>query len=187
MQNTALILIDFQNDYFSSIKDSAFPLIKTEEASLNALTLLKCFRQKKLNIIHIRHESDVKKGMFFRKGTFGANIHENVRPLDSEIVITKNFPNSFKNTNLKEVLDDLNINSLIIVGAMSHMCIDAGVRAASDYGYSCKVVSDACATRDLTFEGEVVPSKYVHASFMAALGSVYADIIDTKMLLKEFE
>jgi nicotinamidase-related amidase len=59
---------------------------------------------------------------------------------------------------------------------MSHMCVDATVRAAFDAGYKCLLAHDACATRDLDFNGMDVPAKKVHASFMAALGSVYAQV-----------
>lgn len=62
----------------------------------------------------------------------------------------------------------------MICGAMSHMCVDAGTRAASDLGYRCFVVHDACATRDQECEGAVVPAAQVHAAFMAALKFGYA-------------
>jgi nicotinamidase-related amidase len=65
------------------------------------------------------------------------------------------------------------------------MCIDAGVRAAADFGYEVTVAQDACATRDQEFNGITVPAKQVHAAFMAALGFAYARIADTKELLAE--
>jgi nicotinamidase-related amidase len=60
---------------------------------------------------------------------------------------------------------------------MSHMCVDAGVRAASDLGYKCVVVHDACATRDQEFAGTGVAAAEVHAAFMAALGFGYARLV----------
>jgi hypothetical protein len=45
-----------------------------------------------------------------------------------------------------------------ICAAMSHMCVAAGTRAASDLGSKCAAVHDACATRDQEFEGAVVPA-----------------------------
>jgi nicotinamidase-related amidase len=59
---------------------------------------------------------------------------------------------------------------------MSHMCIDATTRAAYDLGLKCTLIHDACATRDLEFQGKKVPADEVHASFMAALGWWYADL-----------
>ena len=66
---------------------------------------------------------------------------------------------------------------------MSHMCIDATTRAAADLGYKVKVIHDACASRDLEFEGSVVPAAHVHAAFMSALGFAYAEVLSTKTYL----
>jgi len=60
---------------------------------------------------------------------------------------------------------------------MSHMCIDATTRAAADLGYSCIVVHDACATKDLEFRGINILAEDVHGSFMAALGWIYANVL----------
>jgi len=68
---------------------------------------------------------------------------------------------------------------------MSHMCVDAGARAASDLGYSCVVVHGACATRDQEFQGAVVPAGQVHAAFMAALKFGYAKLVTTEEYLAE--
>jgi nicotinamidase-related amidase len=59
---------------------------------------------------------------------------------------------------------------------MSHMCIDATVRAAFDKGYSCLVAHDACATRGLLFGGVDIPAAHVHGAYMAALEAVYAKV-----------
>ena len=71
------------------------------------------------------------------------------------------------------------IDELIICGAMSHMCIDATTRAAVDAGFGCVVATDACATRDLVYGDHTVSADKVHHAFMAALGSVYATIIES--------
>jgi nicotinamidase-related amidase len=60
------------------------------------------------------------------------------------------------------------------------MCIDATTRAAFDLGFRCTVVSDACATRDLAFEGEAIPAAMVHGAFMSALSPIYAVVEKTR-------
>jgi nicotinamidase-related amidase len=72
---------------------------------------------------------------------------------------------------------------LVVIGAMSHMCVDGITRAAADMGYKVKVIHDACASRDLEFNGTTVPAAHVHAAFMAALGFAYAEVISTEALL----
>ncbi len=63
-----------------------------------------------------------------------------------------------------------------MVGAMSHMCIDAAVRAAADMGYPVTVLHDACATLDLSFRGVNVPAAQAHAAMMAAFEFGYATV-----------
>ena len=65
------------------------------------------------------------------------------------------------------------------------MCVDSTVRAGFDLGYRVTVVEDACATRDLSFNGEVILAKEVHGSFMSALGAVFASVVNTKELIDD--
>ena len=125
----------------------------------------------------MRHEFGGDDAPFFAAGSPGAEIHDSVRPSEEGTVVLKNNVNAFKDTELKALLDEKGIEELVICGAMSHMCVDAATRAASDYGYRCTVIHDACATRDLEFNGVQVPAKTAHAAFMAALGWAYAKAV----------
>lgn len=183
MTNTALLIIDFQNDYFSSFEGAKYPLSGTEAAAQNAAKILTKYRDQGLPVFHVRHESPTQEAPFFIANTIGADIHETVLPIAGEEVIVKVQINSFRDTLLAEKLAEQNIQKLVIVGAMSHMCIDAAARAAVDLGFECQVVSDACATRDMEFKGEVVPAAQVHSAFMAALSFGYCQVLNTDELL----
>ena len=182
MSKTALLLIDLQCDYFQG---GLFPLKGMESAAKQAARLLAAFRQKGLPLVHVRHENPKAGAPFFLPGSSGAVIHSLLAPQPGEPVVTKNFPNAFRETNLKKILDDMGIDSLVIVGAMSNMCIDAVTRAASDLGYGCAVAHDACAAADLALGEVAVPAPQVHAAFMAALGLAYARVAACEDLLKE--
>ena len=182
MTNTALLLIDFQNDYFPGGK---WELEGTDAAAAKAAELLAVFRNKGLPVIHVRHEFESEEAPFFVPGSEGALIHPVVAVQGDEPVILKHSVNSFKDTELKQVLDNLSIENLTIVGAMSHMCIDAGVRTAADFGYQVSVAQDACATRAQEFNGVIVEAIQVHASYMAALAFAYARVVNTDELLAE--
>lgn len=168
---TALLIIDIQNDYFPGGK---MELEGSIQAASAAARLLSAFRKNNWAVYHIQHLNIRPNAPFFVPDTPGVNIHQSVQPVQSEPVVTKHFPNSFRETSLLDNLKSANIGSLLICGMMSHMCVDATVRAAFDYGFNCIVAHDACATRELTFNEVSVPAKQVHASYMAALGAVYA-------------
>lgn len=157
----------------------------SKSAGKNAAKILNYFRVKGLPIIHIQHESTREGSNFFVSGTYGMEIHQSVTPEKDEYVIVKHFPNSFRETNLGEVLSKLEITDLTIAGMMSNMCVDATTRAAFDFGYSCTVIHDGCAASALEFNNEKVLSDKVHASFMAALGGVYAKMISADELINE--
>ena len=179
--NTALLLIDIQNDYFPG---GTMELIGIEEAAGNAQILLHQFRQTRSPVIHIRHIATRPGATFFLPETDGAKTNEMVAPQGNELVVVKNYPNSFRDTSLLEILNGEKPDNLVICGAMSHMCIDATVRAAFDLGFTCVVAEDACATRDLHFKGTTVKAAEVHASFMAALSVPYARVVSTREIIE---
>lgn len=176
MSKSAVLVVDLQKDYFPSGK---LPLVGIEQAAANAARVIAGARANGTPVIHVRHEFAVPDAPFFVPGTEGVQIHPTVAPLDGEPVVVKNYPNSFLKTELKPMLDAKGIEEVVVIGAMSHMCIDATSRAASDFGYRTIVVHDACATMDLEFNGQVVPAAQVHAAQMAALGFAYAAITTT--------
>lgn len=180
--SSALLLIDIQNDYFEG---GSNPLVGSYEASLNARKILDNFRAKNLPVIHIQHISSRPGATFFLSGTNGAEIHNNVKPFGNETVIEKHFPNSFRETSLLTCLSSNNITNLVVCGMMTHMCVDASVRAAKDLGFNCTLIDDACATKDLAINNLVIESKQVHYSFLAALGYFYATVLNTSAFLKE--
>jgi nicotinamidase-related amidase len=170
---TALLIIDIQNDYFPGGK---MELDGSMQAAAAATRLLAAFRREKWPVYHVRHVSLQSGATFFCPGTPGAESHQSVTPLPCEPVILKHYPNSFRETALLEQLKSSDIGSLLICGMMSHMCVDATVRAAFDLGFDCILAHDACATRGLSFNGVLVPAAQVQAAYMAALGTVYAQV-----------
>ena len=182
MPKRALFLIDIQNDYFPGGK---WTLAGIDAAADNAARVLAAARAAGDLVVHVRHEFRAADAPFFTPGTDGAKIHPKVKKLEGEPVVLKHQVNAFRETDLKAILDRHGVEEVVICGAMSHMCVDAGTRAASDLGYRCVVVHDACATRDQEFEGAVVPAAQVHAAFMAALKFGYAKAVSTEEYLAQ--
>ena len=163
---TALILIDIQAFYFDTSKA---PLVGREEASLKAGRLLNHFRETGQEVVHIKHKG-------------GGEIHEYVKPLPGETVFTKEYVSCFRETPLLDYLKDRGIQRLVIVGMMTHMCVEAATRAAEDLGFETILIHDACATRDLKFENEVISAKDVHLSTLSTLRA-YATLLSVSEYL----
>jgi len=178
--NQALLIIDMQNDYFPGGK---MELVGAEAAAENARRLLDAFRAAGRPVIHIQHIAVQPGATFFLPESEGAQIHSQLAPQSAEKVFVKHYPSSFRETGLDDYLKEQGIDSLLVVGAMSHMCVDTTTRAAFDLGYACLLAHDACATRDLEFGNRIVSAADVHASYMAALGMVFAEVKSTEELL----
>lgn len=178
MSKRAILVVDLQNEYWPT---GNFSLIGIEAAAANAARIMAHGREKGDLVVSIRHE--IPGGPIFVPGTEGAEINATVPPQDDEPVITKTYPNSFRATGLKELLDQHGVEEVIVTGAMSHMCVDATTRAANDLGYKTVTIHDACATRDLEFGGVTAPAAQVHAALMAALAFMYGEVISTEEFL----
>ncbi len=170
----ALIVIDLQNDYFGG---GNMELVNIDATLEKTNKLIQFAREQRYKIFIIQHFA-AKGASFFAPKTEGVEINKDL-DIQSGIIISKNYPNSFRETKLHEELQANNIDSIIICGAMSHMCIDTTVRAGFDLGYKIELASDACATRDLEFKDEIIKAKDVHNSFMSALGSAFCEVRDT--------
>lgn len=176
----ALLVIDVQKDYFRGGK---MELSGSIEAAEKICRLVSLFRKKGSPVIHVQHISVRPGASFFVPGTEGVEIHENVQPLEDEMVFRKHYPNAFRETGLEGFLREKEIDSLVVVGMMTHMCVDSTVRAAFDLGFACILPRDCCATRDLAWEGRAVSAKEVQSSFLAALDGTFARVLDSEGLI----
>lgn len=173
MADTALLIIDLQNDYFPG---GAMTLAGADAAVANAAALLAAAREAGLPVWHVQHTSTRPGASFFLPGTPGVEIHAAVRPAPGERVVGKNFPNSFRATSLLDELRAAGIGRLVVAGMMTHMCVDTSVRAATDLGFEVALAGDACATRDLGFEGARVAAEQVQLAYLAALNGAFAAV-----------
>ena len=171
-QKSALLLIDIQDFYFPGGK---VQLENPEMAGMNAGLILDHFRKSELPVYHVRHNFEA-----------GGNIHHYVKPEAGEPVLSKDQVNAFIDTELLGMLQADSIEQLVICGMQTHMCVEAAVRAGHDLGFTCLLVTDACATRALQYEEHIIPAKNVHYSTIKTLEGSYARVLTTENLIKEF-
>ena len=175
----ALIVVDLQNDYFCG---GSMELQEIDKALENTNKLVEFARKQNYKIYFIQHFSTGNDATFFVPNTKGVELNKNLNIKD-EMIIKKDYPNSFRETRLKNELEKEKIENLIICGAMTHMCIDATVRAGFDFGYKITLANDACATRDLQFNNEIIKATDVHNAFMSAMGSVFCEVRNTEEII----
>ena len=94
-------------------------------------------------------------------------------------MITKNFPNSFVQTDLDEQLKAKGVKNIILAGFMTHMCVNSTAHGGFNLGYTPTVVASATATRPLqAANGKVLSAQEVHDGALASTRDLYAAVVD---------
>jgi nicotinamidase-related amidase len=169
LRQSALVMIDCQNTY----RRGLMQLEGVEPALDEARRLLERVRALGVPVIHIQHDSGPGSPYDIRAEI--GRIADKVKPLESEPVVVKHYPNSFVQTDLHERLQKLGVSNLVIAGFMTHMCVSSTARAALDLGYKAVVAADAAATRDLPDPmGGVIGADALHRAALAELADRFA-------------
>lgn len=140
----ALIIIDVQNDYFP---DGKLPLWNTKTALDNIEKAILEATRRNIPIILIQQFTDPKVAPFFNKGTKGAEIHSRIMNAAPEAkIITKNYADSFHETELDQVLKDYGARKLLVCGMMTQNCVTHTAISKSAEKYEVLILSDCCTT-----------------------------------------
>jgi nicotinamidase-related amidase len=114
-------------------------------------SLVERARQSGIAVVWVRHgDEDLVAG------SKGWQIVSQLLPLPGESIVEKHFGDSFEDTNLDQVLADLNVRRLVVCGMQSDGCILATLFGGFVRGYDMTLVGDAHTTNDRTKFG--VPS-----------------------------
>jgi nicotinamidase-related amidase len=165
---TALILIDMQRDF---VDPGGFgETLGNDVSQLQAVipplkAVLRATREAGITVIHTRegHLPDLSdcppaklnrgnpsqrigdpgpKGRILIRGEYGHDIIDDLAPVPGELVIDKPGKGSFYATGLDEILRGKGVDSLIVTGVTTEVCVHTTVREANDRGYECLVLSD---------------------------------------------
>jgi len=163
LENTALLIIDVQKMEYNEdfIKKNPhekylFDRIKNKVIP-NGKKLIDSCRNKGIEVIYTVVESltldgrdrsiDYKiSGIFAAKGSSEAEVVDELKPLENEIVIPKTSSSLFNSTNFEYVLRNLSVQYLIVMGIVTDQCVETAVRDGCDKGFLVTLIEDACAT-----------------------------------------
>jgi len=173
LRNAAIVVIDAQQEYV----DGALALPAIAPALDEIGALLARARAATTPIIHIVHRGQPDGP--FAPGSPGAEIASPAIPAPGEAVVAKRLPNAFASTDLATRVTALKRTEIVLVGFMTHMCVEATARAAIDNGLKATVIAKATATRDLPdpITGRVLPAAEVHRNALAALADRFAAVV----------
>ena len=167
LSNTALVLIGFQNDYFS--KDGILHEVIEESSRItgvleNTLNLLRMHGREfglviNTPIIFTENYSELKDPVgilkiisevgAFKQGSKGAEVIDEMHQFDDfvQYVPGKRGLNAFMETGLAELLKQQHIEHIVFAGTVTSLCIDSSARSAIDYGFKVTILSDCTSSR----------------------------------------
>jgi nicotinamidase-related amidase len=129
---TAILIMDYQNRMVNELAEA-----QRKETLRKVNDILSSARAKSIPVIYI----EVRRG----ERTPEMEIHPAVAPKPGEVVLTKQRTGPFTTTNLNEVLKNLGVDTLVLMGIATGGCVLTTVRCAADMDYKLVVVSDCCA------------------------------------------
>ncbi|MCD4827329.1 MAG: cysteine hydrolase [Acholeplasmataceae bacterium] len=171
LKKTALLIIDMQRDFCEvggfgeALGNDVTP---TKSIVPTVKKILDRARAKNMFIVHTREGhrpdmSDVPKakkrrfdsigeegpmGKILIRGEFGHDIVEELKPIKGEVILDKPGKGAFYQTDLQLILETKGIESLIVCGVTTHVCVHSTIREANDRGYECLMIEDGTAAFD---------------------------------------
>ena len=178
VRDAALIVIDAQEEY----RSGRLKLSELEPALDSIASLIAHWRAQNGTLIHIQHHG---QGLFDPEGPYAAIMNE-VAPHEGEPVLTKNEPNAFGGTNLRDLIDQAGLKHVVLAGFMTHVCVSTTARSANEQGLHVTIAGDAVTTRDLpaTADHDTIPAPELHCAELAILADAFAKIVTTDDVLK---
>jgi len=174
---------------------AGYYISRLRETIGNTQRLLAAFRERSFEVVFTRHGALLADGRdmiprrrqrdtdsirltttptLWSRGSFEHEIVSELTPLEQELVIDKNASSPFNGTGVDQLLRNLGLDTLILTGMATDMCVETTARDAADRGYNVIVVEDATAT-------------FFHRHHLAALSAmarVYTQIQSTDQVLQ---
>jgi ureidoacrylate peracid hydrolase len=194
MNNTALVIIDVQNDYchpdgvFAQKAKFSIKSIPTIYPNLRKLESV-C-RDRDIPIIWVKmiwdHDDEVgilaNKSAFLkheglRRGTWGAEIVSEMDVQPNDIIVEKKRFSAFYETNLSRILEDLGVKKIIVGGVRTDFCVESTVRDAFFRDYEVIIASDCTASYFSHFQ----------EGSLRVLGTVFSKVMETEDIIPLLE
>jgi ureidoacrylate peracid hydrolase len=165
-KTTAVVLIEYQNDFTSeggSLHDAVKGVMEQEHMLPNSVETVEKARELGATIIHAPitftpdyHELSptpygILKGVVdsksFRKGTWGAEIVQDLTPTEQDIVVEgKRGLDAFASTNLDFILRSRGITTIALGGFLTNCCVESTMRTGYEKGFDVITLKDCTAT-----------------------------------------
>ena len=182
-KNTALLVVDVQRGFDQTTYWGGHR--NNPEAEQKMAQLLAAWREHKLPVIHVKHDS-VNHQSPLRPGQPGNQIRPEVFPKADEVLFSKTVNSAFIGTSLEAYLRQQQINQLVICGMTTDHCISTTARMGANLGFEVIIPEDATATFDRCYRDRHYSAEDIHTFHLLSLQDEFARITNTDELIQTF-
>jgi nicotinamidase-related amidase len=179
--NTALLVIDVQNEYFTG----SMPVTYPKDSLKNILRAMDHAHAIGIPVAVIRHTNLAGTAGTFKKGTMNWELHDEVKQRPADILVEKNLPGSFTRTTLDAWLKSKGISRVTIAGYMTQMCCDTTARQAFHRGYGVDFLSDATGTLSVTNSAGTITAGDLHKAILITQQMLFSRVLPTNEWIRK--
>jgi nicotinamidase-related amidase len=181
--DTALLVIDVQNEYFTG----RLPVTYPHGSLVTILKAMDAAHAAHIPVIVIQHANRATGAATFSPGTNGWELHPDVKKRPHDLLVEKTLPGSFTGTNLAAWLKEHGISTLVIAGYMTQMCCDTTARQAFHRGYTVKFLSDATGTLSIANAAGSISDADLHRAILVTQQMRFSQVMTTAEWIQELD
>ncbi|MFZ6733281.1 cysteine hydrolase family protein [Undibacterium sp. Ji42W] len=172
----ALIVIDVQNEYFTGNMQISYP---DPQVSLqNIGRAMDVAKAAGIPVLVVQHSAPETSPIFAR-GSKTWELHDVVASRHADHRIEKNMASVFAGTDVAAWLKKNEINTLSIVGYMTHNCNASSILEAAHLGYQLEMLNDATGSLPYENAAGYATAEEIHRVFSVVFHSNFAAVVST--------
>ena len=180
----ALIVIDVQNEYVSGNLLIEYPDVS--KALGNIARAMDAATAAGIPVVVVRHIAPAESPVFAR-GSEGAALHPLVAERPRDHLVDKHMASALAGTGLGEWLEARGVDTLTVIGFMTHNCDDATVRHAKHQGWKVELLHDASGSLPYANAVGVASAEEIHRVFTVVMNTGFAAVASTDAWLSAIE
>ncbi|KAI9468403.1 hypothetical protein LPJ78_004960 [Coemansia sp. RSA 989] len=173
----ALIVIDAQNEYIDGGFRIEYPDVKISLP--NIAQAMEVAKELNIPIIAVRHMCPPDFPIF-AKGSRNAELHPDVKSRHYDHLIDKELPSCFTNTDLESLLKAHDVDTLTVVGYMTHNCNASTIYEARHRGYNVETLSDASGSLPYKNKAGSASAEEIHRVYTTVFHTFFASVVTTQ-------
>lgn len=169
----ALVVIDVQNEYFTGQLPIDYPPVA--ESLTNIVAAMDLATRQGIPIVVVQHQAP-DGAPVFAAGSPGFALHPEVACRPRRLDLIKRQASALVGTPLADWLHEQAIDTLTLVGYMTHNCLDATARHASQAGWQVELLADACGSLAYRNEWGSASGETLHRTFCLVMQTGFAAV-----------